>query len=178
MTNTSAEYLSIGQVLKPQGLKGLVKIRPDTDDPNRFLELTTVHVTKDVPPGAELGVSDVSIRNGFVYLRLEEDQDIDAAEKRRDLMLYVKRKDAVPLGEYENFIADMIGCKLHDKNGTIIGTLEDILQPGANDVYVVQTQAGQLLVPALRHVILSVDTVNKSILVDESHLAEVSILAN
>jgi 16S rRNA processing protein RimM len=177
MTGISKEgYLCIGQVLRPQGLKGLVKIRPDTDDPGRFLSLNYVFIPDSDKQLQKITVQDVSVRDRFVCLRIENDQDAESAEKRRGITLYIDRDSAVPLGEHENFITDMIGCELRDNKGTKLGVLEDILQPGANDVYVVKTKEGRLLVPALRHVILSVDTRLKVIVADSETLKEVSLL--
>lgn len=167
-------YLSIGQVLRPQGLLGQVKIRPDTDDPGRFSALSSVFVQSGNKL-LSLAVSQVSVRSGFVYLNLGDDKTVEDAEKRRNLMLYVKREDAVELGEFENFITDIIGCELKTTGNKLIGTVKDVLQPGANDVYVVQTPKGTLLVPALKHVILSVDVENKVILAEEDRLWEVSV---
>ena len=78
-------YLSIGQVLRPQGLAGQVKIRPDTDDPGRFSALKTVFVRGKDGQLSELAVSKISVRTGFVYLNLGEDNSVEDAEKRRDL---------------------------------------------------------------------------------------------
>ena len=168
-------YLSIGQVLRPQGLKGQVKIRPDTDDPGRFSMLSRVFLRHGNEAPEQVAVSKISIRSGFVYLNLGEDNSIEDAELRRNAMLLVPRSEAVPLEAYENFIVDLIGCTLTDTQGTRIGVLQDVLQPGANDVYLVATDKGRLLVPALRHVILSVDVAAKIILADADRLWEVSI---
>ncbi|MGI6687684.1 MAG: ribosome maturation factor RimM [Christensenellales bacterium] len=170
-------YLAIGQVLRPQGLRGEVKVRPDTDDPARFLQLSRVY-EKSADAFLPLEVKNVSIRKGMVYLTLGEDATVEAAEVRRGLMLYIDRAHAVPLGEYENYIADLIGCQLVDTQGQPIGKLKDILQPGANDIYVVDTPEGELLIPALRHVILDVNTQEKIITVDEMRLIEVAVLAD
>jgi len=169
-------HLPVGQVLKPQGLMGTVKIRPDTDDPGRFLLLTRVLVESKPGQAEPVEISGVSVRGGFVYLRMGEDQNVEDAEKRRGKLLLVAREDAVPLGEFENFISDMIGCRFVDRQGHEIGDLTDVLQPGANDVYIVRTKKGNLLIPALKHVVLSVDTVKREIVVDEERLTEVAVL--
>lgn len=170
------EYLPIGQVLRPQGLKGEVKVRPDTDEPGRFLQLMQVFVKDPRGNYQPEVISQVRLSGNFVYLVLGDDIDVNAAQKRRDAVLFISRDNAVPLGEYENFISEMIGCKLMGINGEVIGVLLDVLQPGANDVYVVKTPQGNLLVPALKHVILSVDTEKGLILTDQDRLSEVSIL--
>ena len=99
-----SEYLLIGQVLRPQGIRGQVKVRPDTDDPGRFEELEFVYLKKD-NEYVRAAVEDVSVRDDGVYLRLDGAKDRDEAEKQRGLMLYVDRAHAVQLSEDETFIA-------------------------------------------------------------------------
>lgn len=171
-------YLPIGQVLRPQGLIGAVKVRPDTDDPERFLLLDSLYVKTGERAFAPIAISEVSVRKGFVYLTLEDDATISQAEVRRGMVLFIDRAHAAPLGENENYITDMIGCRLVDTLGREIGQLTDILQPGAQDVYVVATPHGEMLIPALRHVILEVDTEKKLITVDEDRIHEVAVFAD
>lgn len=170
--------LSIGQVLRPQGLKGQVKVRPDTDDAGRVSGLRAALIRSGDGQTLSVPLHDISVRGGFVYLTLNGDDSVEAAEKRRGLTLYVLRRDAVPLGRNENYITDLIGCEMVDTDGKRIGTLTDVLQPGANDVYVVKTSEGDLLVPALLHVILEVDILRRVVLADAQRLMEVSILAD
>lgn len=169
-----SEYILIGQVLRPQGIKGIVKVRPDTDDPRRYEALTQVYLKKGAEYAA-VSVSDVSVRDDGVYLRLNGAQTRDDAEKQRDLMLYVDRAHAVELKENETFICDLIGCKAVDTKGNELGTVRDVLQPGGNDVYVIETPKGQMLLPALKFVIPSVDVEAGCITVDEKRLGEVAV---
>ena len=175
-TQKEEDFLSIGQVLRPQGLLGSVKVRPDTSDPGRFMDLEQVYINKREGGLVPVPVHDISLRGGFVYLTFDLDSDAKAAEERRDLFIYIKRGDAVALNEYENYISDMIGCDIRDTKGTLVGTLTDILQQGAADVYVVKTEQGTLMFPALKDVILQVDVPNKCITADEKRLSEVSVL--
>ncbi len=167
-------YILIGQVLRPQGIKGLVKVRPDTDDPERFLDLEAVFVKQD---GAytKMPVEEVSVREDGVYLRLNGVSSRDAAEKQRNWMLYVDRAHAVELSEDETFICDLIGCRVVDTQGRELGQVKDVLQPGGNDVYVIKTPKGEMLLPALKFVIPTVDVEKGEILVDESRLPEVAV---
>ena len=169
-----SEFLLIGQVLRPQGIKGQVKVRPDTDDPERFLDLETVYLKKG-DAYEPVSVDEVSVREDGVYLRLNGVHDRDAAEKQRNLMLYVDRAHAVELGEDETFICDLIGCKVIDLQGNELGTVKDVLQPGGNDVYVIKTTKGAMLLPALKHVIPTVDVKNGTMTVDEKRLPEVAV---
>lgn len=173
-TNMLSEYLLIGEVLKPQGIKGLVKVRPDTDDPERFLDLEYVFVKKgDTYEKAK--VDDVSIREDAVFLRLNNVQDRDMAEKQRGTMLYIDRENAVELTENETFICDLIGCEVKDRQGNVLGKIKDVLQPGGNDVYVVKCKQGEMLLPALLHIVTDVQTENGFVTVDESRLHEVAV---
>lgn len=169
-----SEYLLIGQVLRPQGIKGQVKVRPDTDDPERFLDLETVYLKKG-EAYEPVSVDEVSVREDGVYLRLANAQSRDDAEKQRNWMLYVDRAHAVELGEDETFICDLIGCKAVDTQGNELGTVKDVLQPGGNDVYVIKTPKGDMLLPALKHVIPTVDVKKGEIVVDEKRLPEVTV---
>ena len=171
-------FLAVGQVLRPHGVKGGVKLRPDTDDPERFLGFEALFQETKSGVFAPVPLKNVSVRGGFVYLTLGEDAGAEDAEKRRGLVLYIDRAHAAPLKEHENYIADLIGCLIVDTQGREIGRLKDIMQPGANDVYVVDTSRGEMLIPALRHVILRVDVEQKLIMADESRLSEVAVLAD
>ena len=168
------EYLQIGQVLRPQGIKGLVKVRPDTDDPWRFEELESVFL-KDGQSYHAVSIEDVSIRNDGVYLRLDGVSDRDLAEKQRGLVLYIDRAHARQLEENETFICDIIGCKAMTLDGQEIGVVKDVLQPGGNDVYVIKTPKGEMMLPALRHVVPEIDTENQIMRINASLLPEVAV---
>ena len=169
-----SEYLLIGAVLRPQGVKGQVKVRPDTDDPERFLDLNQVFL-KQSDGYTAAPVADVSVRDDGVYLRLQNAQTRDEAEKQRGWMLYIDREHARPLAENETFICDLIGCKAVDTQGHEIGVVQDVLQPGGNDVYVIKTPKGEMLLPALKHVVPVIDVKKGIMTVDEARLPEVAV---
>ena len=110
-----SEYLSIGEVLKPQGVRGQVKVRPDTNDPARFSQLQQVYIQQG---NAYIAwpIADVSVRDGYVYCTLNHAQTRDDAEKQRGAMLYIDREHAVPLAENEYYISDLIGCTVQDQH--------------------------------------------------------------
>ena len=95
-----SEYLSIGEVLKPQGVRGQVKVRPDTNDPARFSQLQQVYIQQG---NAYIAwpIADVSVRDGYVYCTLNHAQTRDDAEKQRGAMRHIDREHAVPLAENE-----------------------------------------------------------------------------
>ncbi len=167
-------YLLIGTVVKPQGVKGEVKVKPETDDPARFLDLTSVFV-RDGAGFAPRAMRCTRVHDGFVYLRFDGANDRDAAEALRGLALYIDRAHAATLPEDAEFICDLIGCEAFDVAGQRIGKLMDVLQPGANDVYVIETPRGELMLPALKRVVLSVDVREKRMVLDAVALTEVGV---
>ena len=93
-----------------------------------------------------------------MILKFKGIDDINEVEKYKKAALFVTREDAVPLGENEYFIADLIGLKVVSDEGEELGTLDDVLQTGANDVYVVKNDKGEeILVPAIKDCVKSVD---------------------
>ncbi len=167
-------YLAIGQVLKPQGVRGEVKVKPMTDDPQRFFALKQVFLRAG-ESYVQRAMRCTRVHDGFAYLQFEGVGDREAAEALREQYLYVDRAHAVTLPEDTEFICDLIGCEAFDTQGQRIGVLTDVLQPGANDVYVLDTPRGELLLPALRKVVLSVDVQTKRMVIDEGMLNEVAV---
>lgn len=172
--NMLSEYILIGEVVRPQGIKGLVKVRPHTDDPYRFETLEQVYIEKN-GQYTPVPVDDVSVHDEEIFLRLGGTQDRNCAERQRGWLLYVDRAHAVALRENENFICDLIGCEVRDTQGAFIGKVTDVMQPGGNDVYEIRTKDKTLLVPALKKVFPEVDVQNRLIICDEHVLPQVSV---
>ena len=172
-----SEYLLIGEVLKPQGVRGQVKVRPDTDDPARFLELDQVYL-KNGEQFVSCPIDRIEARtDGFVYCTLNGAASRDEAEKQRGWMLYVDRAHAVSLEAGQYFISDLIGCTVKDLKDQIIGTLEEVIQPGANDVYQIKrTDGRRMYVPVLPFVIKDVQVKEGIVIVDENRLPEVAVI--
>lgn len=173
-----SKYLLIGTVIKPQGIYGQVKIKPLTNDPNRFLDLKEVLVSRregDEEQPSDIG--HISVREGFVYATLAGSSDRNKAEEQRGWMLYVRREDAVQLDEDQHFIADLIGCTVVDSKGHEVGILREVLQPGANDVYVIALkEGGSMMLPALKKAIPEVSVEEHIIIINEDILDEVAVI--
>ena len=167
-------YLIVGEILKPQGVRGEIKVRPITNDPDRFFDLEKVYLKQGERYVAR-GMDCVRVHEGFAYITMEGVNDRNAVETLRGALLYVKREEAVELDEDENFICDLVGCIAYDKKGERIGKLREVLQPGANDVYIFDTARGEMLLPALRRVILEVDVQNAKMILDEDVLPELAV---
>ena len=168
-------YIEIGEVLRPHGIQGLVKVRPETDTPERFLALKEIWLAQGANYRSA-AVQEISVRDdGFVYLRLDGAATRNDAEKQRGLILYVDRANARKLDKDEWFICDLIGCQVSTDSGESVGEVIDVMQPGPNDVFVIRTPKGEALVPVLKRVIVSVDVENRRIVLNHERLPEVAV---
>ena len=106
----------------------------------------------------DLEITQVKFFKNLVILKFKGIDNINDIEKYKGKSLYVTRENAVKLKKNEYFIADLIGLKAVSEDGTELGKITDVLQTGANDVYVVQQEDGQeVLIPAIRYCVLNVD---------------------
>lgn len=159
------DYLQVGVITGTHGLKGEVKVFPTTDDKTRFMDLEDVILIngkEEIP----LKVEYCKFFKQFVFVKFEEYNDINQVEQYKRCPIMVTRENAVPLEEDEYFIADLIGMTIVDESGVTIGTLENVIETGANDVYEVRLpDGGQILLPAIKECILNVDMEENIILV-------------
>lgn len=164
------DRIVIGEILKPQGIKGELKVKPLTDDADRFGELREVYI------GGELKkVLAVRIAPDFVYIALSGIPDRNAAELYRGKMLEVDREDAVELEEGQYFIVDVVGCEVFDDSGVKIGEVADIRQ-AARDIYTVRTPDGRdVMFPLLKDLVIEMDVRGKRITLSGKRLKEVAV---
>ena len=169
-------YLRVGTVLRPQGVKGELKIKPATDDVRRFEVLKRVFIRQSDGIYVEKQVFSGREREGFAFLQLAELNSPEQAEALRGCDLYVTRQDALPPGKGRYYIVDLIGCEVVTDTGLTLGVLSDIRQAGGNDVYEVQNRGGKgLMFPAVKDVFVSVDVDAGRIVLAEKRLREVAV---
>lgn len=156
-------YLRVGVIASTHGIRGEVKVYPTTEDVNRFKSLKKVMLDtgKEMLP---LEVQGVKFFKNMVIVKFKGIDNINDIEKYKGKDLLVTREDAIPLEEGEYYIFDVLGSKIVTEDGEEIGELKEILQTGANDVYVVKTTAGkELLIPSIPQCILDVNIDTKII---------------
>lgn len=159
------DYLQVGVITSTHGIKGEVKVFPTTDDPNRFRTLKDV-VLDTGKEQIPLEIEGVKFFKQYVILKFKGIDNINDIEKYRKMPLLVSRENAVELEEDEYYMADIIGMDVYTEDGEKFGVLEDIMETGANDVYVVSTEAHtEVLLPAIHDCILDVDTENRKMTV-------------
>ena len=154
------DLLQVGIITSTHGVRGEVKVYPTTDDPRRFRRLKEV-VLDTGKEKMNLEIEGVKFFKQFVILKFKGLDNINDIEKYRQKSLYVTRKNAVRPQRDEYFIADLIGLKVQDEDGKELGTVKDVIETGANDVYEVEMADGKsLLLPAIKQCILNVDVEN------------------
>lgn len=153
--------LQVGAITQTHGIKGEVKVFPTTDDVNRFKKLKNVLLDTG-KENIELEIEGVKFFKQYVILKFKGIDNINDVEKYKGKSLLVTRENAVKLKKNEYFIADMIGMKVITDEEKDFGILKEVMQTGANDVYVVETIDGkEVLLPAIKQCILAVDIENQ-----------------
>ncbi len=159
------EFLRVGVITSTHGIKGEVKVYPTTDDAERFLALKEKEVLLDT--GREmlpLVIENVRFFKNLVILKFQGIDNINDIEKYRGRDLLVTRENAVPLEEGEFFICDIIGSTVYEEDGSVFGTLRDVMETGANNVFVVETGDGrEVLLPYIDDCIREVNVEEKRI---------------
>lgn len=154
------EYISIGQIINSHGVKGELKIFPLTDDLKRFIGLKKVYID-----GTLRNVIWAKPAADRVILKIEGIESLEQALLYKNKYIEVNREDAVKLKEGNYFIADIIGCIVYDTLNNELGKVTEVLQTGSNDVYIVKGGSKDLLVPALKTVVQSIDVLEEKIII-------------
>lgn len=159
------KYFEVGQIVNTFGVKGFVKVKPFTDDAERFEELKTVYICKK-DGMQKVEIQEVKYHKNMVLLKIKGIDDMNEAEKVKGLYLKIDRKDAKKLPKDTYFIADLIGLDVYSDENKYLGKVEDIFSTGANDVYVVKNDEGkQILLPSIPEVLKTIDLENEKIIV-------------
>ena len=151
------DLLQVGVITSTHGIRGEVKVFPTTDDVSRFKKLKNV-ILDNGKEHTDLEIESVKFLKNMVILKFKGIDNINDVEKYKKAPLFVNRENAVPLEEDEYFIADLIGLKVVSDEGEDLGIIADVLQTGANDVYIIKKDNVEaLLVPAIHECIKNVD---------------------
>lgn len=151
------DLLKVGVITTTHGVRGEVKVYPTTDEPERFLELD--YVLLDT--GRELRkleIKNVKFFKNLVILKFKGVDNINDIEKYKGRDLWIPREEGQELEEDEYYIADLLGMSVVLEDGQELGTLKDVMETGANDVYIIDSaEHGEVLLPAIKECILDVD---------------------
>lgn len=154
----------IGQIVNTHGLKGDMKVYPLTDYPERFEEIDGVYLENDSEK--KLVIEKVRYQKKMVLLKIKGIDTIEAVEKLRDVYLLIDENDRRELDEDEHMISDLIGLNVYLEDETLLGSIKEVLQYSANDVYVVKNAEGkEYLIPALKQFVPVVDVKNNKVII-------------
>lgn len=159
------KYFRVGVIANTHGIRGEVKVYPTTDDINRFKKLKKC-ILDTGKEYIDLNVESVKFFKNMVILKFKEYNNINDIECYKGKDILVSRDNAVKLEKGEYYIADILGTKVILEDGSEFGVLEDVMQTGANDVYVVKTLDNkEVLLPKIDECVKKLDIENKIVTV-------------
>ena len=151
------KYLEIGQIVNTFGIKGMVKIKPYTDDNNRFNRLKKIYISNKNGK-KEYQIQEIKYHKNMVLMKLEGVDTPEQADLLRQSYLLVDRADEEPLEEGVYYIVDLLGLEVYTDDNKLLGKVDDIFNTGSNDIYVVKDEMGkQILLPGIPDVLKNVD---------------------
>ncbi len=160
------DLFRIGVFSNTHGVRGEIKVYPTTDDINRFDYVKDVVMDCGREGMKELEVSGCRYFKNMVIMKFKGIDNINDIEKYKGSDIFVTRENAIPLEEDEYYISDILGADVFDDEDNILGTLKDVMQTGANDVFVVSMKSGrEALFPVIDECVKLIDTDNKKVIV-------------
>ena len=159
------EFLEIGQIVNTFGIKGMVKVKPFTDDITRYDYLEKVYV-KANKIRKEYIIEEVKYHKDMVLIKFKGIDKLEEAELLRNLYLEVNRSEEPDLDEGTYYIVDLLGLDVYSDEGNLLGKIDDIYNNGSSDIYVIKDELGkQLLLPAISDVIKDINLQDKKMIV-------------
>lgn len=151
-------YLVVGRVLRPHGVRGEVRVEITTDRPERLEQHACFYLAH---PGSPEVVRRYPVeklrRHKVLLLKLEGCDDRNSADELRGMLVQIPVEEAVPLEEGEYYHFQLIGMRVETESGEWLGRVAEVLETGANDVYVVRGPWGEVLLPAVEDVVRELD---------------------
>ncbi len=159
-------YINIGKIVNTQGIKGEVRVIPLTDYPERFLRMDKVLVNNRGNLKT-YQIEKVREHKKFFIIKFTEIADMDAAILLKNSLLQVPESELTKLPANTYYIFQLEGLAVFTAEGLRLGTLQEVISTGANDVWVVKSEAGQeVLIPAIKQVVKSVDLESRKVIVE------------
>ena len=161
------EWIVVGNVYRKHGIRGEVKVYPLTDSPQRFLDLHEVMIQDREGKRVPARIDRVRFQKDRLILHFEGIDTLEDAEPLIKTQIVIRRSEAVALPEGKYYYADIIGLSVYTDQEKYLGTIEDIIETGSNDVYVVRLEKREVLIPAIPEVVREVDLENQKMIIHE-----------
>ena len=153
----------IGTIIAPHGVRGDVRILPQTDQPEQFLNLE-YFLLED---GRKMQIESARFHKRMILTKIKGITSMNDAELLRGKRVLINSEDLPRLNDGEYYVSDLLGIPVYELNGVQLGTLKEVLSTGSNDVYVIATEGKKdILIPALKKHVKEIDIVNNKILVE------------
>lgn len=160
------EKIVIGKILRPHGVKGYVRVLPVTDNPDRFRLLKNAWLRNKNNELFRCDFENVKLLPKAVLLKLKEIDTVEDVERWRDCEIVIDRKDCLPLESDTYYVFDLIGCEVFTTSGKKVGIVEEVLDYPASDVFVIQNNGQEILIPAVAQFIKSVEIESSKIIIE------------
>jgi 16S rRNA processing protein RimM len=164
---STENQLIIGKVIRPHGLNGLLKIRSFAESGESFLNAGIVLLKPDRYEASKFKVMSITAQGNAFLLKLQGISSLEAAERYRGADILI-RKETLTRENDEYFWFELIGLEVFLESGRFIGVLQDIINTGSNDIYVVKEGKEEFLIPALHGVVMQVDLGKKRMLIADN----------
>lgn len=151
------QSIVIGKITKPKGIKGEVKVVPLTDNPERFKLLTEVQLDGERFKSAVLEIERCSLSAKAVILKLRGIETRNQAEELKGCYITIQEEQTVPLKEGNYFIHQIVGLTAVDENGEMLGKVIDIRPNPGNDIFVIEKDSKEFLIPAVKEIVTDID---------------------
>lgn len=156
--------LEIGQIVNTYGIKGLIKVIPLVDHKEQFKDFHKIYIDFR-KENEEFQIKEVKFSKDLVLLKLEGIDTIEQAENFRNKYIKIKRED-IKLESGAHFIVDLLGLEVYTDEGILLGKIDEVLQPGCNDVYIIKNNKNkEILIPVIPDVVKKIDIENHKVIV-------------
>jgi len=152
MKSSEPEFITIGQILVPRGIKGKLKVKVVTDFPQRFAPASKVYVNQQ-----PMTIDGAEWHKGNAIIKFNAIDSLDAAQKLKGQPIEIHRSQLEPLPEGQYYHFQLIGLEVWTTQGELLGTVAEILSAKSNDNYVVRGSRGEILIPAIEDIVKSID---------------------
>jgi len=163
---SSEDLLLVGSVTRPHGLRGLLRIRSYAQSEKSFLNAGTVFLETASGETHEHAVSSISPHQRIFLLTLKGLDSLEEAEKYRGAAIFIRKDPASRETDDEYFWHEIIGMQVYLKSGEYIGTVEQVIPTGGNDVFVVRKEESEILIPGIHDVVREIDLEGKKMIID------------
>lgn len=144
----------VGEITSAHGIRGMVKVYPYTDTPERFKTISRINIEGE---DGLRSVESASVQKNMALIKIEGIDTRNASEAICKKKLYIPFEDRKPLEKDQYFIDDLIGLKVYTVDGKLVGELTDILTQHGNDIMVIQSGGKEVLIPFVKAFVRSVD---------------------